>query len=55
MNNFSVLILAILLISSVYGGSILELRVKTASVHDAGCNCDLEVAILSPNVKFSII
>ena len=55
MNNFSVFISAVLLISTVYGGSILELRVKTATVHDAGCNCDLEVAILSPNVKFSII
>ena len=55
MNNVTVFISAVLLISTVYGGSILELRVKTASVHDAGCNCDLEVAILSPNVNFDKI
>merc|ERR1712133_196805 len=43
------ILIAILLISTVFGGAIIELRVKTATVHDAGCNCNLEVAILSPN------
>ena len=48
------ILIAILLISTVFGGAIIELRVKTATVHDAGCNCNLEVAILSPNVIFAV-
>ena len=45
--------IGILFISTAYGGAIIELRLKTADVHDAGCDCDLEVAIETPNVKFS--
>jgi len=34
----------------VNGGAIVEIITKTADVHDAGCDCGLEIAILTPKV-----
>ena len=35
----------------VNGGAIVEIITKTADVHDAGCDCGLEIAILTPKVR----
>ena len=51
MHKFiTVLILIFATTFQADAGNILEIRVKTGTSSDAGCDCDLEVAVITPIV-----